>query len=531
MKALKSISNKIFEEMDLIKNDFFREVVSVIGSNNTISYYCKLYEALFYDYLKTYETFINNDAKIIHVIAEIIKWVWEGEIVEDKDFSNIDFNVLHNYFQKVYEVHQSNTAFLSEYFNLFTANIINDEKVSFTYINKEVDFYEKVNHLLITDFQEHKGRKIIEKKEKAKKNGRYLNAQFHAKNLVECDFELPDDYRILDFTIGQVKEFWKHLYTDAWNKKSLNVLEFKKFVNKNQEISYDKVNNFKLMEVNPEKWNLRSLTLDKAKDMLEILSFNGQKKFNRIHSSLISEPIIKMPDSRYIIIPSAIFSHEPERYSLQVFDKHISYYQNIGQEVPTDDDRREVIFVEKLYKLFRDFKYKKDSVNIPDSDIDYIVFDEITKTLICFELKWITEPFTPSEIKTKEKPLVKGLEIQLPKYKNAAEGNTLKTLKSAFGNNFDETPVNFYYFVLTNLTIGSGFLNRSTYKIVNIRMLEKALSECENNLKVLSEILFEERYIKNAGDFIETTVTTKKCLGIEISQPEFSYKGGFSLES
>jgi hypothetical protein len=158
------------------------------------------------------------------------------------------------------------------------------------------------------------------------------------------------------------------------------------------------------------------------------------------------------------------------------------------------------------------------------------VYDENSKTLICFELKWIIEPFTPSEITKKEKSLEKAIKKQLPTYKKAVEENTSKTLKVAFGNNFNETPNNFYYFVLTNVSVGSGLLDREIYKIANIRMLEKALAESEGNLEILSKILTEERYIQNVSSYFEFKMSKQNCFGINIIQPEFRYKGGFSLD-
>ncbi|KAB2332236.1 hypothetical protein F7731_16815 [Cytobacillus depressus] len=530
METLKSISGKNLENVNKLKKEFFKDVISKVGSNNTIIFYCRYYEELFYRHLILKNSFIESDTKITQIVAEITKWVWEEDYIEDSDIGNITFSIFQDYFDKVYEVHQSNVAFLSEHFNIFKAEILENKTVQFNYASKEIEFYENVNNLLITDYRENKAKWFANAIASGKKLKRYINGRYHANHFLNIEFELPDDYSVLGYSIRQLKEFWFHIYNDAWEIKEHNYNLFKILATGKKKLIHDKLDDFRILEINPSKWKLRTLTYEIVGNLLEMFSYNGQKKLGVIHSSLISEPIVQLPDSRYIVIANIILTHEPERYSLQVFDKYISHYQNHGVKVPTDDSRREDIFIDRLNYVFNNYKYKKDSVNIPGSDIDYIVFDENSKTLICFELKWIIEPFTPSEITKKEKSLEKALKKQLPTYKNALEESTSQTLKKAFGNNFSETPINYFYFVLTNISVGSGLLDRSTYKIVNIRMLEKALDESKGDLEKLSRILIEEKYIQNASNYFDSKMSKQNCLGINIIQPEFRYKGGFSLE-
>ncbi|MFC5559438.1 hypothetical protein ACFPN4_10100 [Ureibacillus thermophilus] len=529
MEELKPFSDKILREIDKIRKEFNRDVVNKIGSNNAIIFYCKLYEVLFYEYLKTHGEFKVNDTKLLLTIGEIIKWVSQEKFIEDKEIRNLDVEVLTTYFYKALEVEQSNSAFLSRFGELFKAMILDTNKVEFFYQNEEIQFFEHVNHLLLTDYLQQKSFKFNELIRKGRKKGRYINAAFIAKSIVETEFELPDDYSVLGFTIGQLKEFWTHVIREAENVNHRNRVYFKELVKAGKATTLEEINGLKILEIDINKWKLRSLSKEQAMQLLDILSYNGQKKLNSIYSSLISEPIIKLPDNRYIVIPSSLAFYQAERYTLQVFDRFISYYQNKGEKVHTDDYKREDIFVNKLNRLFANFKYKNDTIKISNSNIDYLVYDENSKTLICFEIKWMIEPLTPTEIKNKDATLRKALEIQLPSYKKEIEENTLEILKKAFGHDFNDIPDNYYYFVLTNISIGSGLLDRSKFKIINFRMLQKAVRESSENLFNASQILQEDTYIRDANKFIESVITKNTCFGIEISQPEFKYKGGFSL--
>ncbi|WP_415841431.1 hypothetical protein, partial [Paenibacillus xylanexedens] len=248
------------------------------------------------------------------------------------------------------------------------------------------------------------------------------------------------------------------------------------------------------------------------------------------HSSFITEPIIKLANGKYIIIPTTLFDFQIERYVLQVFDKHIGFKQKMKLKVQTDDYKREDIFTAKLNILFNDFKFKNDGLKIGSTDIDYLVYDENSETVVCFEAKWITEPYTPTEIVNKDRSLKKALEIQLPNYQRELESNTETLLKKAFGHHFNAKPKYFFYFALTNLSIGSGSLDRSIYKVINFRLLKKALRDTDYNILEASQKLNFDFYIQDYNKFIESIVSTSSCFGAEVRQPEFRYLGGYDLD-
>lgn len=530
MEELKPFSEKVIKEITAIKKAFTNEIINKIGSNNTITFYCKYYEALSWEYIKNSGEFVANDTKLLLTIGELIKWVWEEEFVEDTKIEDSDYLALEKYFIKAQEAQQSSVAFLSLASGLFHYEIINETKFETKYMNKEIEKFENINNLLITDYLQQKGKELENTRVKGRKNRRYIgSSSFRAKSFLKAEFQLPDDYSILGFTIGQIKEFWFHIIKDAEEITDKNKLNFKKLITEKSELNYQVVNSYRILELDIDKWKLKTLNKEQVLDLLDKLSFNGKKKLKKIHSSIKSEPIIKLPDGRYIFIPLSISYYQAERYTLQVFDKFVSYFASQGHSVQTDSSKREDIFASKLNELFKGFNYKGDTVNISNSDIDYMVYDEKNSTLICFETKWIIEPFTPSEIKSKDINIKKALETQLPNYKKAVEENTQGILKKAFGKDFNLIPENYRYFVLTNITIGSGLLDRNSFKVINFRMLQKALNESNSNLLTASIILQNETYFQEVEKYFKKVSTSNDCFGVEISQPEFKYLGGFSL--
>lgn len=530
---LKDISQIIFENMAETKKEFSEDIIKKLGSNETLIVYCKLCEML--NWFALAERKESKSTKLILTVAEIIKWVAEEEYVDGVEkFEDVNVKKLERYYWKAYEAEQSTSAFLSENAKLFNVNILNSEKdkerVQFKYKTKEIDYYESVNHLLVNDYLLSKGIAAQKYVEKYSKHGTPTD-RLRTHAIINTEFELPDEYKIYNFTIGQIKEFWNEIYLQSMKVKSENQKTFKRLFQSHKPTVWKDVNDFNLIKLNYEGWNLQSMNIDQIQELLEILSYSGKKKLKTIHSSMVSEPIIKFPNGDYYIIPSVLWYHEAERYTLQILDKFVAHYQNKGMTVATDDAKREMMFVQRLNDVFSYSKFKNDGVKIKDTDIDYIVYDQLSDTVICFETKWIIEPFTPSEIASKDKPLKKALEVQLPKYKEGLESNTEEILKKAFGKEFNHRPKHFYYFVLTNLTIGSGNLDRSNFKVINYRMLKKAVHDTKGNLLAVSQRLNAGiTYLPKIKGNIDYKKTKTNCFGVEIIQPEFKVNNEFSLE-
>ncbi|MGD6897080.1 hypothetical protein [Bacillus infantis] len=531
MTNLKRVSDQILVQASEVKAEFIENVLKKFGSNNTIMFYCRLYEYFIYEYITEHQKYPDYNSKQLYSLSEIIKWVWSEDFEEDNEYEldETEFYKLVHYFEKAFNVHQSSSAFLSEYATLFRAEIINDNNITFNYKTKEIGFFENVNHVLITEYRLYKSAIYGDKVQKARKRGRYLHPRYLASMLIDTEFHLfPSNYRILRYTIAQIKEFWENIYEVVIGERKEMDSKFINWAKKGRKL--EEFSEIPIIKIDITTWNFKELTQENAIELLDIFSFNGKKKLKgTIHSSLISEPIVKLRDSSYILMSFALPFYEPERYSLQVLDKYIDYYEKNKIVVWNDQDKRETLFIDRLNIIFKDFIYKNSSINIPNSNIDYIIYDEKTESLVCFELKWIIEPNTPSEIKSKDKPLEKALSKQLPTYKRAVQEHTTEVLEKAFGRNFTYSPKNYFYFLLTNVTVGSGLLDRNDFKIINIRMLQKALRETENDLQKASEILEEERYIIDIENYFELVISNHNIFGVNISQPEGKYLGGFSL--
>ncbi|MBP2244258.1 hypothetical protein [Paenibacillus xylanexedens] len=532
-----SISSRIFAEIDKVRAEFKTDIIDYAGSNNTILLYCKLHEIFYYNHLFSKGQHIQNTSKLKYTISEIISWVSNEEFIEDKEIKEIDLykleNKLESYFIRAIEVSQCSSAFLSNYANIFNVVEVDKNSVEFKYKSEDLEKFENINHLLITEYIQSNRKEFENKMRKGQHQKKYRNDpyKFNAESILNTDISLPDDYTMLDISIAQIKEFWLNIYILAYKTDKSNIDYAKSCAKSKGHISFNNgFKNIEIVELNFEEWPLEKLDEKSLNLLLEMFSYNGIKKEQTIHSSFITEPIIKLANGKYIIIPTTLFDFQIERYVLQVFDKHIGFKQKMKLKVQTDDYKREDIFTAKLNILFNDFKFKNDGLKIGSTDIDYLVYDENSETVVCFEAKWITEPYTPTEIVNKDRSLKKALEIQLPNYQRELESNTETLLKKAFGHHFNAKPKYFFYFALTNLSIGSGSLDRSIYKVINFRLLKKALRDTDYNILEASQKLNFDFYIQDYNKFIESIVSTSSCFGAEVRQPEFRYLGGYDLD-
>lgn len=526
---VKEFSRIIIEEINKVKLDFYSNVVKKIGSDNTILFYCRFCEYIWYQNYYSKKSPMHNVSKITFTLSEIIRWVKSQKHVNDQAMDlEIDFGA---YFELALKTVDSRSAFLSYSGGLFDVESVNSCEVKFKYKSSEIEKYESINFLLITDHKASKNEKYKKKIENGKKRRRLLNPNFISKAIIDTEFDLPNDYKMLSYNISELKEFWYQLYNyvksiEKSNRKVLKgIKEIKYHTN---EIKF--VNAIQIPIFKKDQLKCNGIELQKCSDLIDMFSFNGNNKFNRIHSSLVTEPLIELSGKRYCTVPMFLYYYEIQRYTLQIFDKYIDYYEkNSTQTVIKDDFKREPLLIERMDKIFNVFTRKGRNIKIKETDIDYIVYDSLNKTLLCFELKWLTEPHTPIEIIGKDVNLVKALEDQLPKYKRAINEECENILKKAFGTDFNETPEKFYYFVVTDITIGSGLLDRSEFKVINCRMLQKALCDSEFNLYLAAQKLDSEFYIGSYNNFFENVNLKSNCFGIEVSQPESKYREGFSL--
>lgn len=533
-----SISSRIFAEIDKVRAGFKTDIIDYVGSHNTILLYCKLHEIFYYNYFFSKGQHIQNTSKLKYTISEIISWVSREKFIEDKEIKEIDLYKLENklefYFNKAIEVSECSSAFLSNHANIFNVVKVNENIVEFIYKSEDIEKFEYINHLLITDYIQSKRKEYENKMRKGQHQKKYrINPfLFNAESILDTDLNLPDDYRMLDISIAQIKEFWLNIYILAYKVDKSNLDYAKSYAKSKGRISLSGgFKNIEIVELNIKEWPLEKLDEKSLNLLLEMFSYNGIKKEQTIHSSFITEPIIKLASGKYILIPTTLFDFQIERYVLQVFDRHIDFkQQKMKLKVQTDDYKREDIFTAKLNILFNSFKFKKDGIKVSSTDIDYIVYDENSETVVCFEAKWITEPYTPTEIVNKDKSLKKALEVQLPNYQRELESNTDYILKKAFGHHFSGKPKYFYYFVLSHLSIGSGSLNRSLYKVINFRLLQKSLRDANYNIQEASQKLNSDFYFQNYNKFTESIVSTSICFGVEVRQPKSRYLGGYDLD-
>lgn len=367
------------------------------------------------------------------------------------------------------------------YFATINNNIPNEEEIEFKFPSERFALNEGINYVLLEEHNKYKMKKI-EKTDKtiSKLFGNIPEMLYQTRSMarVEFDFDFPDEYKIGPYTVKDIKNVWRRVIRDAWWADRDNAID-----------KHNNTDNYpSLREIKIENWSLDDVSEEVATKLIDDLTYTGQKKGQQRYTTPITEPIFQLSDGRKVISPKFILNHQPERNILSTLNRIY------GDEANIDSDLKETIFINELDKITK--KYPNlivcHSIPVDGTNIDYGIYDKKTSTLVLFEMKWFVEPVTSVEIKSKDKEIKKGLHTQLPKYKKAVDKNTDEFTLKAFNKVLEVKSSS--YFVLTRVTIGSGLIEPSTFKVVNYRMLKKSLYDAQGNLNEAAEKLNSEFY-------------------------------------
>ncbi|QJX76983.1 hypothetical protein [Priestia megaterium] len=378
-----------------------------------------------------------------------------------------------------------------------------EEEIQFQYPSHDLAVLEGINSVLLDEHNNYKVKKY-EKADKtiAKLFGNAPEAVYQGRGFakVEFDFDFPDEYRIGPYTIGDIKNVWRRVIREAWwADRSNRELKIK------GEDSLPEI-----VELKIESWSLGDVSKEITIKLIDDLTYSGKKKGKQKFSTPITEPIIQLSDGRKAISPRFILYNQPGRNILSTLNR---IYED---EANADSDMKELIFIEELSDITKDYKNLIVCHDVPveDTNIDYGIFDVKSKTLVLFEMKWFVEPVTSVEIKSKDEEISKGLHTQLPKYKKAVENDVSKFTLKAFKKELEIEKVN--YFVLTRVTIGSGFIKPSLFKTINIRMVKKALLDAKGDLNNASEKLKKGDYYPKLNKDFSLEIDNGKMGGVTV---------------
>lgn len=362
----------------------------------------------------------------------------------------------------------------------YQAKIINKEQgkeeIEFYYPSHDFAILEGINSVLLDEHNNYKFNKY-EKAEQtiSKLFGKVPEMVYHSRSIakVEFDFDFPNKYKIGPYTVEEIKNVWRRVIREAWwgdrGNKELKSKERDSFPN--------------IIDLKVESWNFDDVSKETAIKLINDLTYTGKRKGNQRFSTPITEPIFQLSDGRKVISPKFIIYNQPGRNILSTLNRIY------GDEANYDSDMKEIIFISELSDITKNYPnlIVCHSVPVNGTNIDYGIFDIETKTLVLFEMKWFVEPVTSIEIKSKDQEISKGLHIQLPKYKAAVDKDVNAFMLKAFKKELEVNET--FYFVLTRVSVGSGFIKPSPFKTINIRMIKKALFDHQGNLRDASKKL------------------------------------------
>ncbi|MED2984206.1 hypothetical protein CN899_27460 [Bacillus thuringiensis] len=407
-------------------------------------------------------------------------------------------------------------------------NSAGEEYIQYSFKNEEIGYFEIVNDFLLQDLIEYKGKKQYPSRPEFNPNEpiefRKIKMRHYFKKVLDVEFNLPDEYRIGPYKIKEIKEIWNFILIKMDIEYFSNLIKMS-----NADPLFPT-----LIELDYKIYPFEICDRETVKKFIDDFSYKGPNvkkdtKGKIIYSSFETEPILKN-EGRYIISPSFIMDYHIGRNTNSTLNRIYNDQASI------DADQKEGIFVEELIESLKGYDNLMFKQGIPiqspeETNIDLVIFDKNTKTMLAMEIKWLNEPGTPVEIKSKDEDLRKGLNTQLLKYKKGIEKNKQNIMSQYF--NPKSTYHALHLFVLTRGSIGSGKIDRSKYgyEIINNRMLLKALTESEGDLISAVKKLQNREYLpKKDEHFIIVNENPRNMKDIKYVSPGYRQIKEYSLD-
>lgn len=486
-----SIEKKVREIEAIIDQDFEGIDFWSINPDAAIILACQVFEELTLQLDEEIQKSTSNDMKIIFKnkkmdLMQGLEWLIKKCYVKCKiEGYTLESNVpLIEFTQEALKkalIHSKAEQIFMPYGQKFyIANINNDkpneEEIEFKFTTERYALNEGINSVLLDEHNKYKLKKYDKTDRTIRKlfdNIPEMVYQTRSMARVEFDFDFPDEYKIGPYIIKDIKNVWRRVIRDAWWADRNNTIE-----------KIENTDNYPgLSEIKIENWSLDDVSKEVATNLINDLTYTGQKKGQQKYTTPITEPIFQLSDGRKIISPKFILNHQPGRNILSALNRIY------GDGASIDSDLKEIIFINELGEITKGYPslIVCHSVPVEGTNIDYGIYDNNTGTLVLFEMKWFVEPVTAVEIKSKDMEIKKGLHSQLPKYKKAIEENTNEFTSKAFNKVLEVKDTS--YFVLTRVTIGSGLIEPCSFNVVNFRMLKKALFDARGSLKEAADKL------------------------------------------
>ncbi|WP_339322949.1 hypothetical protein [Paenibacillus sp. FSL W8-0194] len=367
--------------------------------------------------------------------------------------------------------------------------------IAFRPVDDKIQRYEIMNEILIEEnsrlYQDRMSaiKQALHRKYPKLMNWRMKDAYYSAIANSQTDllFHFPDEMDLAGYKVKDIKHVWSKLLYKAYMASHAARKDCLPILDKIGVLPEHMLPNL-LYFIHVDEFD--GVDRHVVEAILDDLTF-GTMKGKQKYGSLMTEPIIKLTDGARFVSPTFI-SHNLAGRNINATLNRI-----YAGTVDKDTVSKEAYFVHELEEVLRLFPTLKGGgpTQLPGDlpDVDYAIYDPISKTIAALEMKWITEPVTAQEIVSRDEDLYKGLHVQIPNYEAGITANLQSFMKKTFGEIDPVDHIN--YFVLTKISIGSGKINDGSNRIINIRMLKKALFDHGGNLYEATQSLRTGAYL------------------------------------
>lgn len=294
----------------------------------------------------------------------------------------------------------------------------------------------------------------------------------------EINWVLPSEWKLGEFTLGEFRIFWNMIRAKAY---------IHSIVCMKSGVSGGAVNDCVIV-VSPDEivrlvkkyTSLEEVTI---KALVKFLTYNEECYKKNV--DVIWSPFIELNNRLLAISPNLVLTSNPERNLISLINKvNSKAYSNLSvqkEKIMVDNIEEEICVYSNI--IFRKNRPLPD--RLPDMDI--VIFDTESSSLLICEAKWLLETDSISEVCERDKDIQKGLR-QAEDIQSYAEKNIEDLLNRAYGKN-DYRPKTIYTCVVTKNNIGTSKLNIGRAMVIDKEKLCEIIKNNNGNIqKTIKEI-------------------------------------------
>lgn len=312
------------------------------------------------------------------------------------------------------------------------------------------------------------------------------------KEIVDSNSELPEIWDFNGFTLGDYKKVWAALLSQSF----IHYIKCIKSGITGMAVEYCVVLKTKDELINFIQ-KLVSVEYEVIRNIINLITYSQEYYDKKI--DLIWSPIVPVKDDSIAISPSLIMYSNPERNIISLINKvKQSTYSRLSSS------KEEIMVTEFINEVSKYPNIKVESNrplpgNLPDVDI--VMFDKSTETLLVCELKWLLETDSIQEVLERDKDIEKG-KVQCGKIYNYITENIDDVLNRFYGKQ-QYNPKKIYSCVVTRNNIGTSKLS-DDIKVIDEKKLYELIGKFNGNLNIVTEIIDNEKYFEGVEKHFKT---------------------------